>query len=1096
LLAITALIPATVLAEPVEFNLPAQPADGALMAFCKQANVELIFSFDELHRTTSTAVEGSYEPEEALSRLLRGTGYSAVRNGKGRFAVVHAEKKGAITGRLLTPEGTAAQGARVFITGTRLSTVADESGSFEFPSVPEGSYSLVATATGLQPLEIADARVANGRTLALEAFTMQAVSIPATLEPFVVEAKSVRSGLFGGGEAPPMPRTAIGDLDQARSENDALDYSIFNRDQISRSGVVNLNEFLQQEILDSVATLPPEQNGSVSSFASGSSNLNLRGYGAEETIILVDGRRLPEIVTALPASLTAGPAPPQSDVNVIPLSLIERVEVLPVSASAIYSGSPIGGVINIVLRPDVNATELTTTYTNALAGFNAPQATVSLLHGETLLGGRLHIRLNATYTQVAPPTEADLGYIRENLEAHPETQSELYRATPNVSSTDLSPLFGPGSSSFTSVAPGSDGTGGLAAFGGRDGVQELALYQPPGGGLADSTNSLDYPFGRRERTASLYGSVIYDVFPWLQVGVDATASRTINNTGYSVFNGNLDLPAASPLNPFQQDVSVTLNESAPLLGEDYNEAHIDYYSAVLGLLLRMPADWQASFDAQYGLSVTRYRGIEGVDDTRWQQLVDSGAYNPLRDTQVLGPPQAFYDQALIFYGSEGSFVTLGDYDTFDSSLRLSNASLHVPTGTASVTVGGDYRYARLASYVDVLRYGDGSLVAPPDTWVGRSLQRVSVFGEIKAPLLPDRWLPTWIKGVETDLAVRYTASDIANEANYAPTGAIKIDLPAGFSLRATYATSNTFPPPDFSRLAAEAGISTSGSGVVEATTVVDPLRGQEQETVQASDAANPNLVPEAAVTQTAGFIYQHGTVHQFRASVDFVDTVTSGQEVYLDPQQVVDLEGSFPQRVIRAPASPGDPFGVGPITSVLTGNFNLAWRHSYEWSTSLDYTWSKCLGGSLEAYCRWIYFKRYDVEGLPTSPPVDELRAPDGLVPGLLPQRMNFGSGWSSRAFGFGMDGHYYSAQVLPQDEQAVQGSDSIDPYWQFDAYLQGDLGRWIPWKSSHYRLKGQLRVDNVFDASPPKYAVDPTGVQTYTDWRGRVYSLSVTVTF
>jgi hypothetical protein len=147
-------------------------------------------------------------------------------------------------------------------------------------------------------------------------------------------------------------------------------------------------------------------------------------------------------------------------------------------------------------------------------------------------------------------------------------------------------------------------------------------------------------------------------------------------------------------------------------------------------------------------------------------------------------------------------------------------------------------------------------------------------------------------------------------------------------------------------------------------------------------------------------------------------------------------------------------------------------------------------------YCRWIYFQRYDLEELPTSGPVDELRDPDGSVPGLLRQRMNFGTGWSNRAYGYGIDGHFYSSQILPLSERSVQGSNRIDPYWQFDAYLQGDLARWIPWKSRHYGLKGQLRVDNVLGERPPRYAEGPTGVQSYTDWRGRVYSLSITVTF
>ncbi len=261
---------------------------------------------------------------------------------------------------------------------------------------------------------------------------------------------------------------------------------------------------------------------------------------------------------------------------------------------------------------------------------------------------------------------------------------------------------------------------GISEFTSREGVPSLGLFQPDGGGLADSPSSLAYPYGRKSRSASFFGSAEYDMTSWLQVGIDATAGRTVNNTGFSVFQGNLTLPAASGLNPFGQAVNVTLDETAPALGEDYDEAHIDYYSAVLGLLAKMRGGWQASLDTQYGLSVTTYRGISGVDNARWQRLVDSGTYNPLRDTGAFGPPQPFYDQVLEFYGSRGSFVTLGDYDTLDTAFRLTNSTLMLPTGVSTVNVGGDYRFARLESFVDALRYGDGTLVAPPEH-VGRPL---------------------------------------------------------------------------------------------------------------------------------------------------------------------------------------------------------------------------------------------------------------------------------------------------------------------------------------------------------------------------------------
>jgi iron complex outermembrane receptor protein len=187
---------------------------------------------------------------------------------------------------------------------------------------------------------------------------------------------------------------------------------------------------------------------------------------------------------------------------------------------------------------------------------------------------------------------------------------------------------------------------------------------------------------------------------------------------------------------------------------------------------------------------------------------------------------------------------------------------------------------------------------------------VSGFGEIQAPMLPARWLPWWIKNISADIAARYTASVLANEANLAPTAAMKVDFAGGFSLRASIATSNRFPPPYFSTLES-ASISSTGSGPVILGTVSDPKRGNETYPVTSSDALNPNLLPEAAVTQTAGFIYQTGKTQKFRISVDYVDTVTSGENAYLNAQQVVDLEGLFPQRVIRGPVQSGDPYGVG-----------------------------------------------------------------------------------------------------------------------------------------------------------------------------------------
>src|SRR5690606_20919535 len=137
-----------------------------------------------------------------------------------------------------------------------------------------------------------------------------------------------------------------------------LPYAIYDREQIIRSGVVSLNEFLKRAILESDGSTLSEQAGDQNQAIPSGSNLKMRGFNDDETVILLDGRRLPEVLTSQSRHLG-------SDVNYIPLSLIQQVEVLPVSASALYSGNAVGGVINIVLRPNVEATEVNATYTNS-----------------------------------------------------------------------------------------------------------------------------------------------------------------------------------------------------------------------------------------------------------------------------------------------------------------------------------------------------------------------------------------------------------------------------------------------------------------------------------------------------------------------------------------------------------------------------------------------------------------------------------------------------------------------------------------------------------------------------------------------------------
>ena len=90
------------------------------------------------------------------------------------------------------------------------------------------------------------------------------------------------------------------------------------------------------------------QASEVSNGATGTATLNLRGLGAVRTLVLVDGKRLP-----YGSSVTAAP-----NVDMIPLQMIERVDILTGGASAVYGSDAVGGVVNFVLQRDFEGVEV------------------------------------------------------------------------------------------------------------------------------------------------------------------------------------------------------------------------------------------------------------------------------------------------------------------------------------------------------------------------------------------------------------------------------------------------------------------------------------------------------------------------------------------------------------------------------------------------------------------------------------------------------------------------------------------------------------------------------------------------------------------
>ena len=81
-------------------------------------------------------------------------------------------------------------------------------------------------------------------------------------------------------------------------------------------------------------------------FAGGGAGISLRGLGAASTLVLLNGRRM------APYGLADDGQKVFTDLSIIPLEAVERMEVLKDGASAIYGSDAIAGVVNIILRRD------------------------------------------------------------------------------------------------------------------------------------------------------------------------------------------------------------------------------------------------------------------------------------------------------------------------------------------------------------------------------------------------------------------------------------------------------------------------------------------------------------------------------------------------------------------------------------------------------------------------------------------------------------------------------------------------------------------------------------------------------------------------
>ncbi|PYJ94319.1 MAG: hypothetical protein DME62_05165 [Verrucomicrobia bacterium] len=146
---------------------------------------------------------------------------------------------------------------------------------------------------------------------------------------------------------------------------------ILNRDLISQLGVRNATDLVLK--LPMVTGVSINEN--LTTLGDGRTDIDLRGLGSKETLVLQDGRRL---ATDGFAGYKVGAnhfLTPTVDLNLFPIGLIDHIDILLDGASAIYGSDAVGGVVNIwLIHRFQNHAEVYFSYGNTNLGASNDQA--------------------------------------------------------------------------------------------------------------------------------------------------------------------------------------------------------------------------------------------------------------------------------------------------------------------------------------------------------------------------------------------------------------------------------------------------------------------------------------------------------------------------------------------------------------------------------------------------------------------------------------------------------------------------------------------------------------------------------------------------
>ncbi|WP_175597188.1 TonB-dependent receptor [Peristeroidobacter soli] len=761
-------------------------------------------------------------------------------------------------------------------------------------------------------------------------------------------------------------------MDIVRTADDVQPYQILSSEKIERSGAGNVEEFLKQNLTMNATA---QTNGAqANNFLGNTSSINLRGLGANQTLILINGRR-----TAAPVFFGAVNQP---DINGIPLAAIDRIETLPTSASAIYGGAALGGVINVVLKHDYRGGDLKVFHDMSSDGAAARSA-VDGAYGMAFENGKTSVMVSGYYS------ESDAMRIADRPELASRGLDTIINNNPSlISSTTLPYSFG-----TTPNIVASDG--GLLTL--RDGrpLNSAMTYIPAGftagsdpAALLANAGGVNYTrpdiMSRIGNVASLKGQIGAEAAV-KSFGVVARRQMTENleafaeyfyagNATSTVTNpmaDNYRIAGTAPTNPFQQSVNVSIPVD---ITQPYETGSITR-RAVVGAVVDLPNDWRGEADYTWSSSRANYRSV-GFDANALQTALNTGVVNPFVDT-LRSPLELSAYYAPFAYTAPSR---LDDY-----AVRLAGPLPALWAGSPTLAIGIGHRKEGLDN-------GYFQRVSPdfPDsgytrytTFLNQSQTTDSVYLETSFPIVSRGNDVPGVRALDLQVAVRTERYDVdtgtgsqntgpdrrvdwsaidRNTVEYTstnPTLGLRYKPIDSLTFRASYATA--FLPPAYSQIVA-------GTLDPVPLTVIDPRRGLTVVTVNRIRGGNPDLKPQESTSWNVGVIFQPSFLPGARFNLEWYRIDQSNVILTPTAQQIIDSEAQFPGRVQRAAPAAGDPYQVGPITLVDYSLVNATESRTDGFDFTASYRWRTQRYGSFLFTAQATRIDSYKVQSSLGSP--------------------------------------------------------------------------------------------------------------------------------